>query len=63
MIFDNINEYNKELIEIKSRLKDMEKRMSENPNRIWIKGNYNTLNEIYKIISKDRDEFLKIIEG
>ena len=61
MIFDNLEEYNRELVEIKSRLNDMEKRMNENPKRCWIKGNYTTLKNIHEIILKDREEFLKLM--
>ncbi|WP_407377742.1 hypothetical protein [Methanobrevibacter sp.] len=40
----------------------MEKRLGDEPGSVARKGNYIGLKEIYEIISKDRDEFLEMME-
>lgn len=62
MFFNTIEEYNQELNNIKTQMGDMEKRIEKYPDRPWIEGNYICLKEIYKIILKDRDEFLKMVD-
>ena len=59
MLFNSIEEYDAELEGIKSRMASMEKRMESCPERTWIGGNYRGYNELYKIILKDREEFLE----
>lgn len=59
MIFNTIEEYDNELNEIKSRLDDMEDSLEKYPERIWNKGNRDALQNLYDIISKDREDFIK----
>ena len=62
MFFNTIDEYNHELNDIKTQMEDMEKRIEKYPDRPWIEGNYICLKEIYKIILKDRDDFVKMMD-
>lgn len=62
MMFNTIEEYDDELNEIKSRLEDMEERMEKYPERIWNKGNHDSLQNVYDIISKDREDYLRMME-
>ncbi len=62
MFFNTIDEYDKELEDIKSTLDSMEKRLDEEPYSSIRKGNYRGFQELYKIILKDRDEFLKMMD-
>lgn len=62
MIFNTIEEYDLELNEIESRLKDMENRMKKYPDRKWIGGNRRSFLELYDIFSKDRENYLKMME-
>lgn len=62
MFFNTLEEYDKELNDIKSRMDSMEKRMEKYPERTWINGNYRGFKELYKIILKDRDKFLEMMD-
>ena len=62
-MFNTIEEYDNELNEIKSRLNNMEKRMERYPNKSWIKGNHDSLNHVYEIILKDREDFLNMMDN
>ncbi len=61
MIFNTLEEYDNELCEIKYRLEDMENRMKKYPERIWIKGNHDSLQNICDIILKDREDYVKML--
>lgn len=60
MLFNTIEEYDKELDDIKSTLDSMEKRLDDEPYSSIRKGNYKGLKDVYEIIRKDRDEFLEM---
>ena len=60
MIYNTIEEYDKELDEMRSRLEDMKKRMKQYPERTGIGLNYKSFKQAYDIISKDREDFLKM---
>ena len=62
MLFNTIEKYDKELNDIKSRMESMEKRIEKYPDKIWIVGNYRSFKELYDIILKERDEFLKMMD-
>lgn len=62
MLFNTIEKYDKELNDLKSRMDSMEKRIEKYPDKIWIVGNYRSFKELYDIILKDRDEFLKMMD-
>ena len=62
MLFNTIEKYDKELNDIKSRMESMEKRIEKYLDKIWIVGNYRSFKELYDIILKDRDEFLKMMD-
>ena len=61
MFFNTINEYDEELLDIKSTMDSMKKRLNEEPYSDIRKVNYYGLMEIYQIILKDRDEFVKMM--
>lgn len=61
MYFNTIEEYNEELNSINLMLKDMERRINSNPDDVLTKGNYRALKDIYNVILKDRDDFLKMM--
>lgn len=62
MFFNTIEEYDKELADIKLRMNSMEKRIEKYPDRTWIQGNYRGFKELYEIIINDRNEFLKMMK-
>ena len=59
MFFNTIEEYDEELKHIKSTLDSMENRLDEEPYCDIRKSNYEGLMCVYRIILKDRDDFLK----
>ena len=61
MIFNTIEEYDNELNEMHFRLKGMKERMKQHPERTCIELNYNSFKQLYDIISKDREDYLKMI--
>jgi hypothetical protein len=62
MIFNTIEEYDDELKDIESRLEAMEVRMKKYPERTGIKLNYKSFKQLHDIISKDREDFLKMMD-
>lgn len=62
MIFNTIDEYDDELRDIESRLQRMEERMKKYPERTGTKINYNSFKQLHDIISKDRDDYLRMME-
>ena len=61
MIFNTIEEYDKELDEISFRLERMKERMKQYPERTGIELNYKSFKQLYGIISKDREDYLKMM--
>ena len=61
MIFSSIEEYDNELNEMKFRLESMKRRMKQHPERQGIELNYCSFKQLYDIISKDREDYLKMI--
>ena len=45
MFFNTLDEYDKELANIKNRMNSMENRMAKHPDRAWIRGNYYSYKE------------------
>lgn len=62
MFFTTLDEYGSELNEIKLRLENIDKRIKLHPERAWIKGNRNSLAQIFDMLSKDREFYLKMID-
>lgn len=62
MFFNTLEEYDEELDDIKTTLNSMEERLDEEPYSFARKGNYRGLKEIYEIIQKDRDKFLRMMD-
>ena len=62
MFFNTIEEYDKELEDIKNTLESMKNRLDEEPYSFARKGNYKGLKEVYEIILNDRNEFMKMME-
>lgn len=62
MIFNTIEDYDNELNEMRFRLDGMKERMEQYPERTGIELNYNSFKQLHDIISKDRDDYLKMIE-
>ena len=62
MFFNTLDEYDKELANIKNRMNSMENRMAKHPDRAWIRGNYYSYKELYELILKDRNDFLAMME-
>ena len=62
MFFNTLDEYDKELVNIKNRMNSMENRMAKHPDRAWIRGNYYSYKELYELILKDRNDFLAMME-
>ena len=60
MIFNTIEEYDRELNEMRSRMEGMKKRMKQYPKRTGIQLNYRSFEQLYDIFSKDREDFLKM---
>ena len=60
MIFNTLEEYDNELNEMCFRLKGMKERMKEYPGT-GIELNYYSFKQLYDIILKDREDYLKII--
>lgn len=61
MFFSTIEEYNKELSDIKSTLDSMESRFDEEPKSEIRKANHKGLKEIYDIILKDKEDFIEMM--
>lgn len=61
MIFSTFDEYDMKLEEIEIIMEDMKKHMDEYPDNPWIERIYICLKEIYKLILKDRAEFLEML--
>ncbi|MEE0934619.1 MAG: hypothetical protein U0L42_03005 [Methanobrevibacter sp.] len=62
MFFNTIEEYDIKLNDIKSTLDSMEKRLDEEPYSDIRKSNYEGLMHVYRIILKDRDDFLEMMD-
>lgn len=61
MLFNTIDEYDNELTDIESRLRGMEERMKQYPERRGISINYNSIKQLQDIILKDREDHVKMI--
>ena len=60
MFFNTIEDYDKELEDIKFTLDSMEKRLDEEPYSDIRKGNYKGFKELYNMILEDRNMFLEM---
>lgn len=61
MLFNTIDEYDNELTDIESRLRGMEERMKQYPERRGISINYYSIKQLQDIILKDREDHVKMI--
>lgn len=62
MFFNTINEYDDKLEEMKIHLSQIKESIEKNPDKEGVKINYDSLKYIFDLISKDKDNFLKMAD-
>ena len=59
MVFETLEDYNKELKNIRVLLSEMEEYMKTHPEKIGYANNYKTLKHVYKLIECEKKDLMK----
>ena len=63
MLFNTLEEYNRELKDIELELKETNEYLKKHPEKHGTKGNYETMKYIYGIFLKDKNEFINNVNN